>query len=147
VVVNQLKFDDTAAKEAKKELTQAAKAKSQAGKMSLAKTGGVLLLVAIALLLVLRSARKGPKRMPIALPSDLTELGPPRNALAANSVSVNEDERVLVGASVGGSSFDSIATRDLPIAAVAQSDIVQLIERQPDEVAQLLRSWLADRRD
>jgi flagellar biosynthesis/type III secretory pathway M-ring protein FliF/YscJ len=54
---------------------------------------------------------------------------------------------VLVGASVGGNALDSIATRDLPASAVAQSDIVQLIERQPDEVAQLLRSWLADRRD
>ncbi len=27
-----------------------------------------------------------------------------------------------------------------------QSEIGELIERQPDEVAQLLRSWLADRR-
>ena len=104
----------------------------------------------VALLLVLRSTKKSVRRVPIALPSDLTELEGPRHALAAGTIDLDDDGRVLVGVGAGAdgvNGFDSIPTPKLPAAAVANSDIVQLIERQPDEVAQLLRSWLADRRD
>ena len=67
---------------------------------------------------------------------DFAELDGPRAALGS-ATTINLDADI---------SLDAIPTRDLPAAAVANSDIVQLIERQPDEVAQLLRSWLADRR-
>ena len=105
--------------------------------------------IRLTMLLVLRSAKKAaPRRVPIALPADLTELGGPRHALSAGAIDVGDDDRVLVGVGAhNASGFDSIPTPNLPAAAVANSDIVQLIERQPDEVAQLLRSWLADRRD
>ena len=150
VAVNALAFDTSAAQAAQKDLKAAAKAKSQQGMMSLAKTVGVLLIVGVALLLVLRSTKKSVRRVPIALPADLAELEGPRHALAAGAIDLNGDDRVLVGVGAGSheaTSFDSIPTPNLPAAAVANSDIVQLIERQPDEVAQLLRSWLADRRD
>src|SRR5437016_4145030 len=58
VAVNAMTFDDSTTKDAQKDLKAAAKAKSQQGMMSLAKTVGVLLLVGVALLLVLRSSKK-----------------------------------------------------------------------------------------
>jgi flagellar M-ring protein FliF len=34
----------------------------------------------------------------------------------------------------------------LPSAPVVNDELAELIERQPDEVASILRGWLADRR-
>jgi flagellar M-ring protein FliF len=141
VAVDTMAFDDTAAKAAQKELSQVAKAKSQQGMISLIKTVGVLLLIGLVLLFVLRSTRKASRRVPIVIPPDMAELEGPRRTIDAQLVG---DERELV--SVGAGAMSSVATHDLTPAAIGQSDIVQLIERQPDEVAQLLRSWLADRR-
>ena len=102
---------------------------------------GVLLLVGLVLLFVLRSSRKATRRVPIVIPPDMAELEAPRRTIDAQLVG---DDFELV--SVGAGALDAVATSDLPVSAIGQSDIVQLIERQPDEVAQLLRSWLADRR-
>src|SRR5205823_7702084 len=52
VAVQQVSFDDTAAKQAQKELKQAAQAKSREGLMSSAKTGVVLLVVGLVLFLL-----------------------------------------------------------------------------------------------
>jgi flagellar M-ring protein FliF len=150
VAVDTMTFDQSQAKEAQKELSKVAKAKSQENMMSLFKTVGVLLLVGLVLLFVLRSSKRQ-RRMPIVIPPDLAELEAPRTPIEAVALGEGDDEddaEVLQPALVGApaNALDTVPTNELPEAAVAQSDIVQLIERQPDEVAQLLRSWLGDRR-
>jgi flagellar M-ring protein FliF len=138
VVVDAMAFDTTAAKEAQKELKQAAQAKSREGMMSTAKTGVVLLMVAFVLFILFRSAKRGPRRIPITVPTDMVELESARTALTTHTIDVDDDDEPMlpVPARVPAS-----------VMAGPEGDIAELIERQPDEVAQLLRSWLADRRD
>ena len=45
----------------------------------------------------------------------------------------------------GGPRYDS-DTAALPSAPDVNDELVELIDRQPDEVASILRGWLADRR-
>src|SRR4051794_1140286 len=141
VAVDTMAFDDTAAKAAQSELSKVAKAKSQESLISLIRTIGVLVLVGLVLLFVLRSSRKASRRVAIVIPPDMAELESPRQTISAQLVG-EEPELVSVGAGALGSA----AGRDLSPAAIGQTDIVELIERQPEEVAQLLRNWLADRR-
>ena len=144
VAVDTLAFDQSAAKSAQAELKKAAAAKSQQNLMAMVKTVVVLLMVGLVLFFVMRSSKKA-RRTPIVIPPDMAELEPPRTPIDTIALGEPEDnERELVP--VGASAIGAVPTNELPASAVAQSDIVQLIERQPDEVAQLLRNWLADRR-
>lgn len=79
--------------------------------------GAVLVLVAIALLWMTRRSKR--RVEPSAALEALPAEQPPSGALPA---------------------------RPAPAAASAGADVVGLIERQPEEIAVLLRSWLADRR-
>src|SRR4051794_38446004 len=91
VVVDAMAFDDTAAKQAQKELKQAAQAKSRQGMMSTAKTGIVLLVVGLVIFILFRSAKRSPRRIPITVPVDLAELEAPRTALATHTIDVDDD--------------------------------------------------------
>ena len=144
VAVNTIAFDQTRAKEAKKELSKVAAAKSQQGLMSMVKTIVALLMVALVLFFVARSSKRNQRRVPIIIPADMAELEAPRMPIEATTVG-RDRELVSVGAAASGT-HSAVPTNELSHAAVGQSDIVNLIERQPEEVAQLLRNWLADRR-
>jgi flagellar M-ring protein FliF len=75
-------------------------------------------------------------RVPLRVPIDLRELEAP--ALAA---------ALAAPAGGGAAAVPTGATRSLePPPQTLEGEITDLIERQPDEVAQTLRSWLADRR-
>ena len=106
--------------------------------MSTAKTGLVLLMVAFVLFILFRSAKRGPRRIPINMPADMVELELARTALTTHTIDVDDDDEPML----------PVPSR-VPASVMAgpEGDIAELIERQPDEVAQLLRSWLADRRD
>jgi flagellar M-ring protein FliF len=143
VQVQRLPFDTTAAKAAKKELAQADAAEAKAGMMSMAKTGGLVLLVLAVLVLAFLSSRRGKR----------TELdGDEILALEA------ERRRLALEGSGVPAAIESTPRSALEITAprasdgdserrlVVREEIAELVERQPDEVAQLLRGWLADRR-
>ncbi len=75
-------------------------------------------------------------RVPLRVPIDLRELEAPALAAALSAPSGGGAAAVPAG-----------ATRSLePPPQTLEGEITDLIERQPDEVAQTLRSWLADRR-
>jgi flagellar M-ring protein FliF len=72
-------------------------------------------------------------RVPLRVPLDLRELEAP--------------EYASVGAHVAGTPIGGANRRPLePPPPTIEGELTDLIERQPDEVAQTLRSWLADRR-
>ena len=73
-------------------------------------------------------------RVPLRVPLDLLELEAPRRALEPASPRRPRRTPRRSGASLE------------PPASTIEGEITDLIERQPDEVAQTLRSWLADRR-
>jgi flagellar M-ring protein FliF len=139
VVVSQMPFDQTAAANAKKELDAAAAADRQAQWMSIAKTGGLALVVLVLLFLAWRASRK-PKRSEVTYAelerldeSELAEL----EAYRAQELAGANRAAIEGGPGSQAEADETAAKRD---------EISAMVDKQPDEVAQLLRGWLADRR-
>jgi flagellar M-ring protein FliF len=156
VSVQAMTFDHSAAQAAAKEQKAAADAKSKAQLMNIVRTVGVLLIVLVALFLAWRSAKKGAvTRYPLpgvlpagpvpaeALHAALTAIGAgpaaPRSGDGHGAVGA----RTTVGALEPGERFQPSALSSAPDV---NDELAELIDRQPDEVASILRGWLADRR-
>ena len=137
VVVSQMPFDGTAQKAAQKTLADAAAADQQAQWMSIGKTVGLALLVAGLVFLAWRSSRK-PRRTEVSYAElerlDAAELAELEAYRAAEVATTN---RVALEPS-GGSEMDRFGKK--------RDEISAMVDKQPEEVAQLLRGWLADRR-
>ena len=106
--------------------------------LPLARTAGTVLIVALVIFFAYRSARRSTiARYPLVLPP---------LALAEPEAEVVEDDAL----ELDGPGERGLPSRepdhDVARAIVVQSQIGDLIDRQPDEVAQVLRGWLADRR-
>jgi flagellar M-ring protein FliF len=157
VSVQAMAFDHSAADAATKEQKAAADAKSKAQLMNLVRTVGVLLIVLVALFLAWRSAKKGgitryplPGMLPAgpvpaeALHAALTAIGagPPAGG---GAVSAGAGLDALERAADGGDRYEKALPSAAPVADV-NDELAELIDRQPDEVAAILRGWLADRR-
>lgn len=103
--------------------------------LSLARIGGVVLLVLIVLLLAYRSARKSSlARYPVAIPLP--------NAADETASLLAELDDELERADAAAALEPAEPARHV----VLQSQIGELIDRQPEDVAAVLRTWLADRR-
>ena len=95
-----------------------------------------LLIVALVLFFAWRAIKKAEaNRVPLRVPLDLRELEA-ADTRALESVGsmprlAESERRALAPASESGG---------------MEGELTDLIEQQPDEVAQTLRSWLADRR-
>lgn len=139
IAVDSMPFDTTAAKQAATELAQAAKAHRTQWMLSAAKSGGLLLIVLLVIGLLIRRSR-GPVAVETVPASIIAELEEARRALTAREsepLAVEMHERPTLPPGL-----DSDGRRRIAV----QEEIGALVESQPDEVAQLLRSWLADRR-
>lgn len=103
--------------------------------LTLARIGGVVLLVLIVLLLAYRSARKSSlARYPVAIPLP--------NAADETASLLAELDDELERADAAAALEPAEPARHV----VLQSQIGELIDRQPEDVAAVLRTWLADRR-
>lgn len=138
IQVSTMSFDTSAAESAKKALDAEQAARSRGQMLSLGKTIGLAVLVLIALAVLGRKARRV-ERTEIALPMQRGELtfDEMRELMAASAPLELEGSRPAVDPAVTQQQNELVAIR---------SDIGSLIEQQPDEVARLLRGWLADRR-
>jgi flagellar M-ring protein FliF len=161
VSVAAMAFDRSADEAAAQEEKNAEAAQSKAQLMNLVRTGGVLLIVLVALFLAWGSARRaGVTRQPV--PGVLSAGPVPAEALHAALAAFGAGNTVpSAGPAVPGLDAPGAAaprglaggTRSngepaaLPMAApVVNEELAELIDRQPDEVASILRGWLADRR-
>src|SRR5581483_1023935 len=158
VSVQAMTFDHSAAEAAAKEQKAAADAKSKTQLMNLVRTVGVLLIVLVALFLAWRSAKKGAvTRHP--LPGVLSAGPVPADALQAALAAMGAGTPAVgpgaatgagggLGAAAGLDALEQAARfeRALPSAPDVNDELAELIDRQPDEVASILRGWLADRR-
>lgn len=134
--VTQLPFDTTAADAAAAELQSARSAQERSQLFSLLRTVASVAIVAVVLFLAWRSTRKAAvSRFPVAIPLDVAD----------------PDERGLPAAAAGdpaGPAVEAIAAgpteADLQREEL-QGQITDLIERQPDDVAQVLRSWMTEK--
>jgi flagellar M-ring protein FliF len=135
VVVSQLPFDQSAAAAAQKALAAAAAADQQAQWVSLAKTAGLVLLVLFVVFLAWRHSRKT-KRSELSYAelerldgAELAELEAYRAAELAGA------DRAAIESGPGPDPHGQ-----------KRDEINAMVDKQPEEVAQLLRGWLADRR-
>jgi flagellar M-ring protein FliF len=129
--VTTMAFDTTAAEAAAEELAAAEEAERRADLMALIRNVAILLVVALAMFLAYRSTRKQ-RREPITL----TE------ALALHEGVLDGDGDGLDAISSAPRALEPAEVRRIEI----QTEVAELVDRQPEEVAQLLRGWLADRR-
>jgi flagellar M-ring protein FliF len=105
------------------------------GVLPIARVVAVVLLVGVVLLLAQRSARRSAAiRYPLAIPIE--------SGLADRRL---VDDPAELGAAEAAERALGPSPEDQRQMAV-QSQIGDLIDRQPDEVAQVLRGWLAERR-
>ena len=163
VSVQALAFDRSATEAAEKEEKAAAAAKTKAQMMNLVRTGGVLLIVLVALFLAWRSARKASvNRYPLAgvlpagpvpaeaLQAALTAIGagpaPANPGAGVGPAAELEGTETGTPRGLGGVPRYDGEKAALPSAPDVNGELAELIDRQPDEVASILRGWLADRR-
>lgn len=143
VAVDRMPFDQTAQKQAAADLKAAEQAEKRSGMLGLARTVLTVLLALFVLLQIMR-ATKRTTRTAIELPGVTPlELAPVHAAVGAGAVTATAPVPAAVGAAARAPEIESAAAEQ---RLRVQAEIGNLIERQPDEVAQLLRSWLADRR-
>jgi flagellar M-ring protein FliF len=134
VEVSRMAFDDSAEKAAEEEFAAIAAAEAGAKRMSMIRTGVVLLVVVLLVLYALRTMRKD-RRTPVELPY---EVDVTQQALEAErAAALAAAERLALEPAMSGAQVKRLEI---------QGEIGELVERQPEEVAQLLRGWLADRR-
>lgn len=142
--LGQLTFDTTGAKLAATELASATAANAKKGTFDLLKSVMLGLLALISVILAYRGAVKSSSR--IVTPIPLESL--PRSsamALPAGEMRyagvLSDDERTTEE-----SLALAAAQAALPPMITVRPDIAAVIERQPEDVANTLREWLADRR-
>ena len=148
VTVTAMKFDTTVAKQTAKDLATEAKAESDAQLKSWIETGSMVFGVLVLLLMAMLSGRKQRKRRKkIELTAteraqfDEMQAAIEAARLAQLEAGAEEDAAAAIEPPLldeDGMEISELVRRQTAISA--------LIERQPTEVAQLLRGWIADRR-
>jgi flagellar M-ring protein FliF len=137
VEVSRLAFDTSAATAAEEEFAALEAAERSAQRWALGRTVGIMLLVGLMVLYALRVMRRDRR----------TEIDPSTLELEAMQLQAIdlEEAAVLAGLRAAGPRGAAVTPEEARRVAV-QAEVTELVERQPDEVAQLLRGWLADRR-
>ncbi|MFP5346366.1 MAG: flagellar basal-body MS-ring/collar protein FliF [Actinomycetes bacterium] len=140
--VTRMPFNTDAAQAASTALKEAQAAEKQAQLLQLVRTGGIALAVlALAAVAFLVSRRRRTQERENVDIGELQVLQP------------EDDDDLLELESAGDRELEEVGRPALPPAPKRETDLVtirgevaELVERQPDEVAELLRGWLADRR-
>jgi flagellar M-ring protein FliF len=139
ITVSNLPFDRTAQDAAAKELEASQEAVAKAERMTLIRNGGLVGLVALMVLAAWIQSRKRAKARAQATEYVVEQLrrdAQDRHALAAGAAPAVEAPNPAMLALESADQDRSTAMRD---------EIAQLVERQPEDVAQLLRGWLVER--
>ena len=139
VEVGEMAFDTSAAEAAEEELAEREAAEKSSSMASMARTGGVVLIVLVTLFLAYRSAKRAQvTRLPVALPAGMAPLQPAPPMVLPEP----ERDRSLDAAP----EVEALPAPEVEQRIEVQNQIGVLIDRQPEEVASVLRGWLADRR-
>ena len=138
IAVTSLPFDTTTATAAKADLADAAAAQKQATMIGYAKQGLMVLGIIIFLLVAMISRKK---RKKARAADELVQLE--MLEMRANSMAMAGP-----GQAIGKIDLPALEAASAPALPVQRrkDDVLAMVERQPDEVAELLRGWLADRR-
>jgi flagellar M-ring protein FliF len=140
IEVSSLPFDTSAAEAAQAELDAATSAEARQQLFSLLRTVASVLIVAVVLFLAWRSHRKGVERYPLALALDGAD--PDARGLPVGSFDGLTAQHSLASeleALHAGPSEADMRREEL------QGQITDMIDRQADDVAQVLRAWMSDK--
>jgi flagellar M-ring protein FliF len=144
IAVSAMQFDKTAAANAAKELQDAEKADATSALIQQIKTGAAIGGVLLLLLFAWISNRRRTKRLEKALQAEIARFEAEQAALGsgrgAQALGAGGGTAGELEAGPAGPSDEERARTD------RQRDISSMVEQQPEEVAALLRGWLADRR-
>jgi flagellar M-ring protein FliF len=141
MAVSTMGFDRSTAQSAAKELAAADAATKQSQLLSMAQTGAIVFGILMLVLIALLASRRKKK----------AQLTPAERAQLREAQMALEDARNRAAAALEAA--PSLPALEMapgpqsdPILEGQQREIAAMVERQPDEVAQVLRSWLADQR-
>ena len=141
IAVQATQFDEATQEAIAAQISGAGAAQSQNQMLGLVRYVLTLLIVALALFIAWRSIKKAQANLgPLRVPLDLNEL----EAGTAGALTGSASELAAIEGAMAGMS-DPLRALE-PQRSSVEQEITDLIDRQPDEVAQTLRSWLADRR-
>ena len=142
IEVTRVAFDTSAANAAADELKDAKSAQQRSQIVALARTVGLVLLILVILFLAWRSMRKAAKANVRTSAIDLAELERQRAVLTRT----DSEQGALPHPDPEAERRQLELAADERKRVAVQEEVGELIQRQPEEVARLLRSWLADRR-
>ncbi|MFN0027158.1 MAG: flagellar basal-body MS-ring/collar protein FliF [Acidimicrobiales bacterium] len=155
VEVQAQTFDVAAVAAADEAAKAAAGAQSKDKIVGYAKTGGALLVLLLAVLFLRKGLKSRREEIDEIDEFTLARSAEPFGVLHAADVptashtplSANALRPVPVGAGVGGALGSGTEDRDDGRRALdPAAEVLDLIDREPEDVAALLRSWVADRR-
>ena len=141
IQVGRMPFDAAAAEAAAAELAAVEEAQAQAATQDLIRTailGGLVLLALLVALVVGLRRRRRVDVVELPLPDD-EEYGEYDLQPVPAAVGPSPEQLALAAASAKSAQQQQLFNTQ-------RDEVVELVERQPEEVAELLRSWLADRR-
>ncbi len=141
IVVSRMPFDQTTQQQLQKSLETATAADAPSQIPLYGAAGGLALLIAVATFIVLRKRKKDLAR--------LDELAETAEQLTTDEqrIDITRANPALGGRfNAGLPSSSAGATMTVDSSGTRREVLGELIDNQPDEVAQLLRGWLADRR-
>jgi flagellar M-ring protein FliF len=134
IAVSAMPFDTSAAEAAQDALAASAAAEKTAQQNTMIKIGAMVAVVVILLLLAWRAARRNKKRTKLTA-EELAHLEEMQAAL--------EMQRLAeLNAEIPQAALEA-ANREDEARVERQREIEQMVQEQPDEVALLLRGWLA----
>jgi len=134
VAVSAMPFDTSAATAAKDALAASAAAEKSQKQTSLIKTAAMALVVLILMFLAWRASRRNKKRKALT-PAELAHLEAMQAALEQKNLA--ELNATIPSPAITGPSPEDLAVDE------RQREIEQMVEDQPEEIAALLRGWLA----
>ncbi|MEV1288091.1 flagellar basal-body MS-ring/collar protein FliF [Micromonospora sp. NPDC049679] len=145
--VTALPFDTGVADEANKAVADASAADRQAQLMSWAKTGAMALVVLVLLFMAWRANRRAKKRSALS-PEELAQLEEMQAALDQSRLQAIASAQAEAAAALGpGPSADQDRlTQEDEQREMRRRELTEMVADQPEDVASLLRGWLAERR-
>ncbi|MDX6324788.1 MAG: flagellar M-ring protein FliF [Nocardioidaceae bacterium] len=132
--VTSMPFDRTAQTAAAAELAASQKAEKQAQTMSMARNGGLILLVMLVVLVAWIQARRRAKARAEATDYVVEQLRRDAVDRAATQAALEPPAAML-----------ALEAAESDQATEMRDEIAALVERQPEDVAALLRGWLVER--
>ncbi|GAB3603928.1 flagellar basal-body MS-ring/collar protein FliF [Kineococcus gypseus] len=138
VNVQKIPFDTSAADDAAAALEEQQAAEERDALVGYAKTAALALLVLVMLVVVLLAFRRRKVEK-----VDVLDVAP----IALGDITADDGLKVLDAPAERPVAIEAAPVDPaLEAAAARRTEVVELVSRQPEEVAELLRGWLADRR-